>query len=43
LDGTKLGADIAHKKEQIDTQKGQITAQLIAAKMNSNNNKKGEK
>jgi hypothetical protein len=40
-DGTKLGVDMAHKKEQIDVQKGQITANLIAAEINSRNNKKG--
>jgi hypothetical protein len=43
FDGTKLGIDMAHKKQQIDAQKGQITAQLIAAKMNSNSRQKGEK
>jgi hypothetical protein len=43
FDGTKLGIDMAHKKQQIDAQKGQITAQLIAAKMNLNSRQKGEK
>jgi hypothetical protein len=43
FDGTKLGIDMAHKKQQIDAQKGQIAAQLIAAEINSRNNKKGEK
>jgi hypothetical protein len=43
FDGTKLGVDMAHKKQQIDAQKGQIAAQLIAAEINSRNNKKGEK
>jgi hypothetical protein len=39
FEGTKLGIDMAHKKEQIDTQKGQIAAQLIAARMHAKNNK----
>jgi hypothetical protein len=43
FDGTKLGIDMAHKKQQIDAQKGQIAAQLIAAEINARNNKKGEK
>jgi hypothetical protein len=43
FDGTRLGVDMAHKKQQIDAQKGQIAAQLIAAEINSRNNKKGEK
>jgi hypothetical protein len=38
FEGTKLGVDMAHKKEQIDAQKGQIAAQLIAAEMNARNN-----
>jgi hypothetical protein len=38
FDGTKLGIDMAHKKQQIDAQKGQIAAQLIAAEMNARNN-----
>ncbi len=38
FDGTKLGVDMAHKKQQIDAQKGQIAAQLIAAEMNARNN-----
>ena len=42
FDGTKLGVEMAHKKQQVDVQKGQITAQLIAAGMNSNNNAKKE-
>jgi hypothetical protein len=42
FDGTKLGVDMAHKKEQIDVQKGQIASQLIAAEINSRNNKKGK-
>jgi hypothetical protein len=29
---------MAHKKQQIDAQKGQIAAQLIAAEMNARNN-----
>jgi hypothetical protein len=40
-DGTKLGIDMAHKRQQIDVQKGQITSNLIAAEINSRNNKKG--
>jgi hypothetical protein len=43
FDGTKLGVDMAHKNQQIDVQKGQIAAQLIAAKMNLNNNKGKDK
>jgi hypothetical protein len=39
FDGTKLGVDMAHKKQQVDAQKGQIAAQLIAAEMNARNNK----
>lgn len=39
FDGTKLGIDMAHKKQQIDAQKGQIAAQIITAKMNARNNK----
>ena len=39
FEGTKLGIDMAHKKEQIDAQKGQIAAQLITARMNAKNNK----
>jgi hypothetical protein len=39
FEGTKLGVDMAHKKQQIDAQKGQIAAQLIAAEMNARNNK----
>ena len=38
FDGTKLGVDMAHKRQQIDAQKGQIAAQLIAAEINSRNN-----
>jgi len=38
FDGTKLGVEMAHKKEQIDAQKGQIAAQLISAQMNARNN-----
>jgi hypothetical protein len=30
---------MAHKKEQIAAQKGQIAAQLITAEMNARNNK----
>ena len=43
FDGTKLGVDMAHKKQQVDVQKGQVAAQLIAAEINakSNANKKG--
>jgi hypothetical protein len=39
FEGTKLGVDMAHKKQQVDAQKGQIAAQLIAAEMNARNNK----
>jgi hypothetical protein len=39
FDGTKLGVDMAHRKQQVDAQKGQIAAQLIAAEMNARNNK----
>jgi hypothetical protein len=38
FEGTKLGVDMAHKRQQIDAQKGQIAAQLIAAEMNARNN-----
>jgi len=41
-DGTKLGVDMAHMKDQIDVQKGQLVSQLVAAGINSRNNKKGE-
>jgi hypothetical protein len=42
FDGTKLGAEIANKRELVDVDKGRITAQLIAAQINSNaNSKKG--
>jgi hypothetical protein len=41
FDSTKLGVDIAHKRDQISAQKGQIAAQLITAEMNARNNKKG--
>jgi hypothetical protein len=43
FDGTKLGVDMAHKREQIDAQKGQITAQLIAAGMNAKNKGNNQK
>jgi hypothetical protein len=43
FDSTKLGVDIAHKNSQIDVQKGQITAQLLAAQINANGNKKEDK
>ena len=39
FEGTKLGVDMAHKRNQVDVQKGQIAAQLIAAEMNARNNK----
>jgi len=39
FDGTKLGVDMMSKKEQADIQKGQISAQLIAAQMNAKNKK----
>ena len=41
FDGTKLGIETAHKKAQINTQKEQIAAQLLAAQMNAKNNQKG--
>jgi len=41
--GHKLGIDAAKSHAQLDVQKGQITAQLIAAQINSNANKKDEK
>jgi hypothetical protein len=43
FDGTKLGVDMAHKRQQIDVQKGQVASQLIAAQINAKNNanKKG--
>jgi len=39
--GHKMGVDIAKSRDQIDTQKGQIAAQLISAQMNNNTKKKG--
>ena len=42
LDSVRTGVDMAHKKEQSANQKRQIAAQLMAAQMNSRNNKKGE-
>jgi hypothetical protein len=33
---------MAHKKEQSSNQKRQIAAQLMAAQINSKNNKKGD-
>ena len=44
FDGTKLGIEMAHKKEKADIQKGQIAAQLIAAEINARGNasKKGK-
>ena len=41
--GHKMGIDAAKSHAQLDVQKGQITAQLIAAQINSNANKKEEK
>jgi hypothetical protein len=38
--GNKMGMDAAKSHAQIDVQKGQITAQLIAAQINANANKK---
>ena len=43
MEGTRMGIDMAHKKDQIDTQKGQIAAQLIAAQINSAKQKKDSK
>jgi hypothetical protein len=40
FEGTKLGIDMAHKKQQVDVQKGQVAAQLIAAEINANSNAK---
>ena len=42
LDSVRTWVDMAHKKEQSANQKRQIAAQLMAAQMNSRNNKKGE-
>ena len=40
--GHKMGIDAAKSNAQIDTQKGQIAAQLIAAQINANSNKKAK-
>ena len=40
--GHKMGIDAAKSHAQIDTQKGQIAAQLIAAQMNANANEKAK-
>jgi hypothetical protein len=40
--GHKMGIDAAKSASQIDVQKGQIAAQLIAAEINANSNKKGK-
>jgi hypothetical protein len=40
--GHKMGIDSAKSAAQIDVQKGQIAAQLIAAQINANSNKKGK-
>jgi hypothetical protein len=37
--GYKMGIESARSHDQIDAQKGQIAAQLIAASMNAKNNK----
>jgi hypothetical protein len=42
LNAVRTGVDMAHKKEQSSNQKRQIAAQLMAAQMNSKNNKKGD-
>ena len=42
IEGTKMGIDMANKKDKVDVQKGQIAAQLIAAQMNVNANKKAK-
>jgi len=43
MEGTKMGIDMANKKDKVDVQKGQIAAQLIAAQMNSAKQKKDSK
>jgi hypothetical protein len=40
--GNKMGMDAAKSHAQLDVQKGQITAQLIAAKMNADANSKAK-
>ena len=40
--GHKMGIDAAKSADQIDVQKGQIAAQLIAAQINAKANKKGK-
>jgi hypothetical protein len=40
--GHKMGIDAAKSNSQLDVQKGQIAAQLIAAEINARSNKKGE-
>jgi hypothetical protein len=40
--GHKMGIDAAKSNNQLDVQKGQIAAQLIAAEINARSNKKGE-
>jgi hypothetical protein len=42
ITGHKMGMDAAKSHAQIDAQKGQIAAQLIAAKMNANAHKKAQ-
>jgi hypothetical protein len=42
INAVRTGVDMAHKKEQSSNQKSQIAAQLMAAQMNSKNNKKGD-
>jgi hypothetical protein len=37
-----MGIDAAKSNSQIDVQKKQIAAQLLAAQINANSNKKGE-
>ena len=41
LNSVRTGVDIAHKKSQSENQQSQIAAQIMAAQINSRNNKKG--
>jgi hypothetical protein len=42
LDSVRTGVDIAHKKSQSENQQKQIAAQILAAQINAQNNKKGK-
>jgi hypothetical protein len=42
LDSVRTGVDMAHKKSQSANQQSQIAAQLMAAQINAQNNKKGK-